>query len=1105
MTTKPERRPRLRPGLALLLATLALLLTVWPGAAGVRAQSDTPQPPAPAGVTAADGPQTGAVNITWNPVAGAAFYRIGWVKMADIPVAQAAGRHWLDAFAFTDIANLGQTAHTLTDLRPAADYAFIIGSVNARFATAAWSEWAYLTPAAASCSAASSGNPAGSAATAPPTTGIAATDAGAPGAVFVSWAPDAVTASAGFYRIGWVKMADIPVARAAGRHWLDAFAFTDVANLGQTAHTLTDLRPGADYAFIIGSVAARFGNATWSEWAYLTPAAASCSAGSIATDRAALVALYRATDGDNWTKNTNWLSDAPLGHWHGVTTDKDGRVIELILEERYYFASGTTSVSPKMNLSGELPAELGSLDRLRELSLRENKLTGTIPAELGNLANLHTLILSGNALTGGIPMELGNLANLHTLAFSGNVLTGGIPAELGNLGNLHTLYLNGNVLTGEIPVELGNLGNLHTLYLNGNALTGGIPAELGNLDSLRTLDLNSNVLTGEIPAELSNLDNLQFLYLNDNVLTGGIPAELGNLDNLQFLYLNDNALTGEIPTELGNLEHLYLRGNRLSGCIPAAWQISARRWTNDLNRLDLPFCNDPSDPAVYHQSDRAVLVALYNATDGPNWHYNHNWTGDSPIWEWAGVTVPLNGRVTEIYLNGYRLTGEIPAELGNLANLRKLLLGNNRLTGGIPTELGNLTNLRELSLYNNQLTGGIPVELSNLANLRRLFLGGNQLTGRIPVELGNLANLERLSLSGNQLTGCIPESLRKIGDGLSASGLMFCDLTSDELALIANDRAALVALYNAAGGPNWNDNSNWLSTAPLGQWHGVVADNHGRVTALSLSDNLLIGEMPAELGSLANLRTLYLYDNHLTGAIPAELGSLANLRTLYLYDNHLTGAIPAELGNLDVLENLAISSNRLTGAIPTELSNLANLRQLYLNGNRLTGAIPTELGNLANLRQLYLESNRLSGAVPTELGSLANLRELYLHSNDLTGMIPAELGRLANLHQLHLGGNGLTGPIPVELGNLASLRSLHLYNNFLTGGIPAELGDLANLERLYLNDNDLTGTIPAELGNLANLQQLYLSGNHLTGCVPQGLSDVPHNDFTSLALSFCNP
>jgi len=45
--------------------------------------------------------------------------------------------------------------------------------------------------------------------------------------------------------------------------------------------------------------------------------------GSIATDRAALEALYDATDGPNWTDSTNWRTDAPLGDWFGVTTDTD--------------------------------------------------------------------------------------------------------------------------------------------------------------------------------------------------------------------------------------------------------------------------------------------------------------------------------------------------------------------------------------------------------------------------------------------------------------------------------------------------------------------------------------------------------------------------------------------------------------------------------------------------------------------------------------------------------------------------------------------------------------------------------------------------------------
>ena len=52
---------------------------------------------------------------------------------------------------------------------------------------------------------------------------------------------------------------------------------------------------------------------------------------SAATDRDALTALYRATGGDSWSNNTNWLSDAPIGQWHGVSTDDNGRVTWLLL------------------------------------------------------------------------------------------------------------------------------------------------------------------------------------------------------------------------------------------------------------------------------------------------------------------------------------------------------------------------------------------------------------------------------------------------------------------------------------------------------------------------------------------------------------------------------------------------------------------------------------------------------------------------------------------------------------------------------------------------------------------------------------------------------
>ena len=104
---------------------------------------------------AADGANPGEVAVSWDAVAGAPFYRIGWVAYDDIDAARADGREWLDAFAFSDVANRGQTSHTLKRLTPCLRYAFIAASLNRRFGDPSWSQWALLTPgdSTASCSA----------------------------------------------------------------------------------------------------------------------------------------------------------------------------------------------------------------------------------------------------------------------------------------------------------------------------------------------------------------------------------------------------------------------------------------------------------------------------------------------------------------------------------------------------------------------------------------------------------------------------------------------------------------------------------------------------------------------------------------------------------------------------------------------------------------------------------------------------------------------------------------------------------------------------------------------------------------------------------------
>ena len=245
-----------------------------------------------------------------------------------------------------------------------------------------------------------------------------------------------------------------------------------------------------------------------------------------ADERAALIALYNSTDGDNWTNNSGW-KEPPLdadgfampgmeNTWFGVTT-----------------GSGNTTVT--------------------QINLRNNQLTGSIPPEIGNLSNLQALSLHRNQVSGDIPAELGNLANLQAIILEFNELTGTIPTELGNLASLINLDLQNNQLTGNIPAELGNLISLEALDLRQNQLTGNIPIAIGSLPNLTGLILGQNKLTGAIPAELGGLLSLVYLFLNDNELRGRIPAELMNLTSLQnnssdicgnHLFTNNEALRG---------------------------------------------------------------------------------------------------------------------------------------------------------------------------------------------------------------------------------------------------------------------------------------------------------------------------------------------------------------------------------------------------------------------------------------------------------------------------------------------------------------------------------------------------------------------------------
>lgn len=233
-------------------------------------------------------------------------------------------------------------------------------------------------------------------------------------------------------------------------------------------------------------------------------------------ERAALIALYNATDGANWTNNTNWCSDKPLSEWYGIET-----------RER-----NVTSISlGSNNLKGEIPLEFGNLRELKSLSLYTNNLTGKITNTLSHLTKLELISIGYGKNNFEIKdfSWLSKMKELYYLSLGCLDLSNTNLADICEYKGLRSLDLRFCGLNGSIPKEIGNLKKLLSLDLKANHLTGEIPEEFGNLTLLNELHLSQNELTGEIPESFNNLTRLSTPNLLnnceicENLLTGKIP------------------------------------------------------------------------------------------------------------------------------------------------------------------------------------------------------------------------------------------------------------------------------------------------------------------------------------------------------------------------------------------------------------------------------------------------------------------------------------------------------------------------------------------------------------------------------------------------------
>jgi Leucine-rich repeat (LRR) protein len=211
-------------------------------------------------------------------------------------------------------------------------------------------------------------------------------------------------------------------------------------------------------------------------------------------DSLALVAIYKEMNGENWTNQDNWLTEAPVKNWWGITV-ADNRVKEI----DFLIDHDTTQ-----NVSGTFPEEFWQLTGLTSFDLRYNNIEDSISSKIKNLTELRYILLGHNKLKGSIPEEIENLSDLEWLWLHCNQLEDTIPKELNKLSNLTALILSFNQFE-ELP-DLSGLENMNFCWISNN-LFDFKDLETANINWDNSSDYNYAPQNTKLPLNIDTTSN----------------------------------------------------------------------------------------------------------------------------------------------------------------------------------------------------------------------------------------------------------------------------------------------------------------------------------------------------------------------------------------------------------------------------------------------------------------------------------------------------------------------------------------------------------------------------------------------------------------------
>lgn len=180
-------------------------------------------------------------------------------------------------------------------------------------------------------------------------------------------------------------------------------------------------------------------------------------------------------------------------------------------------------------------------------------------------------------------------------------------------------------------------------------------------------------------------------------------------------------------------------------------------------------------------------------------------------------------------------------------------------------------------------------------------------------------------------------------------------------------------------------------------------------------------EMPAEIGELKNLKSLYIRISGSEGffRLPPEIGKLKNLEKLEMYDCKLE-RLPEEFSGLTGLKALNLNDNHFK-EFPEEILSLVNLESLAINWD--FERVPDEICNLTHLKYLFLPGANIT-ELPENIGNLQELETLSIWGTKVK-RLPESCLKLSKLKNLSLTKSVFKDILPPEIAAQSPLEAIN--------------------------------------------------------------------------------